>query len=123
MTNRDIAAIKTASTISLLAGIWLFISPWVYGAYATPNVWNSWIVGYCIMLFGAVRMGSPEVRGASVVSLLLGIWTFASPWIFRYPGNASRFVSSMCVGALVFILGAYASSMGRTTTAPPPLRT
>ena len=123
MTNRDIAAIKTASTISLLAGIWLFISPWVYGAYATPNVWNSWIVGYCIMLFGAVRMGSPEVRGASVVSLLLGIWTFASPWIFRYPGNAGRFVNSMCVGALVFILGAYASSVGRTTTAPPPLRT
>jgi hypothetical protein len=41
-------------------------------------------------------------------------------------------VNSMCAGALVFILGAYASSMGRTTNpkktlntgepAPPPLR-
>ena len=123
MTTRDISAVKTASTTSLLAGIWLFISPWVYGAYGTPNVWNSWIVGVLIMLFAAIRMWSPEARGTSVVSLLLGIWTFASPWIFRYPGNASHFVSSMCIGALVFILGAYASSMGRTTTAPPPLRT
>ena len=122
MTTRDISAVKTASTISLLAGIWLFISPWVYGAYATPNAWNSWMVGVLIMLFAAIRMRSPEARGASVVSLLLGIWTFASPWIL-YPGNAGRFVNSMCVGALVFILGAYASSIGRTTTAPPPLRT
>ena len=123
MINRDISAVKTASTISLLAGIWLFISPWVYGAYATPNVWNSWIVGVLIMLFAAIRMWSPEARGASVVSLLLGIWTLASPWIFRYAGNAGRFVNSVAVGAIVFTLGTYASSVGRTTTAPPPLRT
>ena len=125
MTDDRISAVKTASTISFLAGLWLFISPWVYRASSLPNAWNSWIVGAVIATLAALRMGSPlAARGASVVNMLLGIWTFASPWIFRYTGDTGRFVNSLCVGAIVFILGAYGSSVGRTTTSfePPPLR-
>jgi hypothetical protein len=39
-----IGGIRAASVICLLAGIWLFVSPWVYGAYTSGNAWNSWIV-------------------------------------------------------------------------------
>ena len=28
---------KAAATINILLGIWLFISPWVFGAYTNPN--------------------------------------------------------------------------------------
>jgi hypothetical protein len=70
ISRDDISAVKTTSTISLLAGIWLFILPWAYGAYATPNTCNSWIVVVLIMLFAAIRMWSPEAHGVSVVSLL-----------------------------------------------------
>ncbi|HLH43200.1 MAG TPA: SPW repeat protein [Bryobacteraceae bacterium] len=125
MTDDRVSAIRTASTINFLAGLWLFVSPWVYRASSIPNAWNSWIVGIVIAILAAVGMENPfAARGASVFNMLLGIWTFASPWIFRYTGDTGRFINSLCVGAIVFILGAYGSSAGRTTTFEhtPPLR-
>ncbi len=119
------SAVKTAATISLLAGIWLFISPWVYRSYTVSNVWNSWIVGALIAIFAVSRLSnSMATRGLNVVNLILGAWAFASPWIYGYTGDTGRFVNSLCVGAVVFALGVYSSSVGMGhPTAPPPVRT
>lgn len=123
MTGNNGATIKTTATISLLAGIWLFVSPWVYKVQAMPNSWNSWILGILIVVLAAIQLFDPiSTRGASVVNLLLGVWVFASPWIFRYSHMTDRLVNSLCVGAVVFIVSAVASSMGHTSAMPPPLR-
>ena len=125
-TNRQ--SVKTVAALNIIAGIWLFVSPWVYNAYHNGSAWNSWIVGAVIVLFAAIRFSSPGTRALSVLNMLLGAWTFASPWIYGYTGNSGRFINSLCVGVVVFILGAFGSSMTRTaghpTThgAPPPLR-
>ena len=96
--------VKGASGINLLAGIWLFISAWVYGAYALQNAWNSWIVGALIVILAAVRLSDPmKTIWASWVNCILGIWTFASPWIYGYHGS-DRATNSMVVGILVFAL-------------------
>lgn len=106
--------------INLVAGLWLFVSPWVYRAHSAPNAWNSWIVGALIVSFAATRISNPfHSRGASVINVVLGAWTFASPWIYRYTGDTHRFFNSLCVGIVVFILGVVGQSMGRTVSAPP----
>ena len=126
MSSNEVAAVKTTATINLLAGIWLFISPWVYRDYMMHNAWNSWIVGAAVLILSAIRVSSPmHTRSISFVNLLLGIWTFASPWIYHYTTDTGRFINSLCVGVIVFVLGAYGSSVGMghgQTTAPPPLR-
>ncbi len=123
MHENSVSTVKATAAINILAGIWLFLSPWVYQAYSAPNAWNSWIVGALIVLFGAIRVSSPmSARGASIANLLLGIWTFASPWIYGYTNYTGRFVNSLCVGVIVFVLGTVSSSMGRTMTSPPPVR-
>lgn len=100
-----LGAAKPAAVINLLLGIWLFISPWVYGVYDNPNSWNNWIVGALIVIFASVRLSNPGgLHFASWLNMLLGAWTFASPWIYGYTGDTSRFVNSLCVGVLVFIL-------------------
>ena len=39
--------------INLILGVWLFISPWIFGYVATPvAAWNSWIVGVLFFLIG-----------------------------------------------------------------------
>jgi hypothetical protein len=123
MRDDRVSPIRTASFISFLAGLWLFISWWGFWRTSLMRpALNSLIVGAAIAIGGAA-MGNPFVaRGASIVNMLLGIWTFASPWIFGYTGDTGRFVNSLCVGAIVFILGAYGSSVGWTTFEPPPLR-
>lgn len=124
MTSQPLAksrVAKGASGIVLLAGIWLFVSPWVYGAYSTPNAWNSWIVGALIVLIAAVRLaGPPLLSWVSWVNCALGVWTFASPWIYGHTGNTGRFINSLVVGVIVFILTiASATALPRITQPTP----
>jgi hypothetical protein len=123
--EQNTPSIRATAMVNLLVGFWLFISPWVYGFYKAPVAWNSWIVGMLIAGFAAIRLSKPlTMRGLSVFNLFLGAWTFASPWIYGYTGSTNRFLNSLCVGAIVFILAAYGSfaGMGHTTT-PPAVRT
>lgn len=113
MTNVSTRSARPASVITLLAGVWLFVSPWVYGAYITQNAWNSWIVGALIFIFAATRLNQINSAGLSWLNAILGIWVFASPWIFGYTGNTNRFVNSLCVGIVVFI-----ASIASANTAP-----
>jgi hypothetical protein len=114
-------SVKVASTLNLLAGIWLFVSPWVYGAYTSPNAWNSWIVGAVIVILSAVRIANPGLLPwMSWVNCLLGIWTFASPWIYGYTGNEGRFVNSLVVGVIVFVLAILSASSTPRTVPPMP---
>jgi hypothetical protein len=54
------------------------------------NAWNSWIVGALIVVFAASRLYNPMIRGLGVVNLVLGAWTFASPWIYGYTERSSQ---------------------------------
>ena len=102
---------RAATVISLLAGIWLFVSPWVYSVSGSPNAWNNWIVGAVIVILSAIRLSS-DAAGVSWINCLLGIWTFLSPWIYGYSAEQGRFINSLCLGVIVFVT-AFASA---TTT-------
>jgi hypothetical protein len=121
-TRNSVGVARAASTICLLAGIWLFVSPWVYGAAGSANAWNSWIVGAAMFIIGAVRLGTPLYStGLSWVNTVLGIWVFFSPWIFSYVGNTGRFINSLCVGVIIFVLSIVSALSNRSrnlTTAP-----
>jgi hypothetical protein len=105
--------VKAASTIVLLAGIWFFVSPWVYGVYAHGNAWNSWIVGAALFILGCVRVARPAYSTVlSWCNMVLGIWAFFSPWIYAYTGNEGRFINSLCVGVIVFLLSIASARLG-----------
>lgn len=124
MTSREISAVKTSAVINLLAGIWLFISPWAYKAYTPHSAWNSWIVGALIVIFGAIRVSKPlSTAGLSLIHLILGIWTFASPWIYSYTSATGRFVNNLIIGVIVLVLGAIGWSIGHRTPHPPQATT
>jgi hypothetical protein len=99
-------SVVRTSGVNLLAGIWLFVSPWVYGAYTNPDAWNSWIIGAVIAILAAIRLSNPGgLRIFTWVNMALGVYVFFSPWIYGYVGNTGRFVNSLCVGVLVFVMG------------------
>ncbi|HXR74923.1 MAG TPA: SPW repeat protein [Bryobacteraceae bacterium] len=118
--GNKLAGARAASTICLLAGIWFFVSPWVYGAPLTGNAWNSWIVGALMFIFGCARVARPAYStGLSWANMVLGIWAFFSPWIYGYVFNSGRFINSLCVGVIVFVLSIAAATMSRRTLVPP----
>ncbi len=114
---------KGASTICLLAGIWLFVSPWVYGAHTNANAWNCWIVGGFMVLFGIIRIARPAYSTVlSWCNMILGIWTFFSPWIYGYAGtNTGRFINSLCVGLIVVVFSIISARISGSRNAPRPV--
>lgn len=119
VANR-LQGVRAASTICLLAGIWFFVSPWVYGAYTNGNAWNSWIVGAAMFVLGCVRVSRPAYSVAlSWWNMVLGIWAFCSPWIYGYTGNTGRFINSLCVGVVVFVLAIVSARLASRSSAIP----
>lgn len=120
----DLGAVKTASGLNLLAGIWLFVSPWVYGAYTTANAWNSWIVGAVIVILAATRLARPtaDTAAASWLNCLLGVWTFISPWVYGYTANHGRFTNSLIVGVIVFLLALWSATSSHQRLPQTPTR-
>jgi putative Mn2+ efflux pump MntP len=114
------SGVRTASTIVLLAGIWYFVSPWVYGAFGQSSAWNSWIVGALIFILGCSRVARPaRLAGLSWCNMVLGIWTFFSPWTYGYTGTQGRFVNSLCIGIIVFVLSIISASITVRTHSVP----
>ncbi len=120
MNSHSVGAIKSASTLCLLCGIWLFVSPWVYGApFATA--FNSWVVGCAIVILALVKLGKPVYSSVmSWCNMVLGAWVFFSPWIYGYTGNEGRFINSLCVGVIVFFAALASGSMSRRVSSMTP---
>src|ERR1700693_5514850 len=98
-------ASKSGSSIVLVAGMWFFASPWVYGFYLLRGSLNNWITGAVITILAIVRLSTADLkrtRWISWINCLLAIWIFVSPWIEQYADNADRLINSMCVGVILF---------------------
>jgi hypothetical protein len=93
---------RGASSVAVLCGLWLFLSPWIYGASGNTSAWNSWIIGVLILVFAATRRTYPALTSLSWINSALGIWVFFSPWIYGYVRGDGRFVNSLCIGLIVF---------------------
>jgi len=112
--------LRATAVLNTLIGIWVFVSPWVYGAGSNGNAWNSWIVGALIAIIAIIRSANPlTTRALGWVNMILGAWLFISPWIYGYTANSGRFINSLCAGAIVFILSLYGATAHSTHTTPP----
>ncbi len=105
---------RGASLVTFLAGLWILVSPWVYGASGNASAANSWIVGGLMVIFSLTRRSRPEATILSWFNAILGVWTFASPWVFGYTGDPGRLINSLILGIIVFcaaVIGANCEKM------------
>lgn len=107
--------------LNLLTGIWLFISPWVIGFFATSAAasWNAWILGAVIVVSSAAAVSMPQAW-EEVINILLGVWMVVSSWVI---GVASRAVETnfVIVGLLVILFAAWAMAMRRDWQQKAPI--
>lgn len=114
MAEHDYAAqARMASALNVLLGIWLIVSPWVFGYSAAGGaaIWNSVVAGALIVILGANRVSSPHTgSGLSWTNLLLGLWTIASPWIYVYDRQSSAVWDNVVLGVVVAALAVWSGS-------------
>lgn len=96
---------KVASTINVIAGIWLIISPFVLRYWHMADAaWNNIIVGIVVLVLAAIRVANPARNLAlGWINLILGIWIFISPWVLRYADERTPLSNDVVLGIIVFI--------------------
>ncbi len=109
-------AMHPEDMINVVAGVWLFISPWVLGAYTSGWLTlSNALFGAMIAIFAlaAVYRLMPVEE---LIVAVLAAWIFVSPWVLQ-PASATLAWSNWIVGAVVVI--ASISSMARMPRQPP----
>jgi hypothetical protein len=66
----------------LLLGIWLFLTPWIFGySIPSPHATNAFACGLIMTMLAAFDLYKIYFW-AVALNLVLGIWVAVSPWIF-----------------------------------------
>lgn len=97
--------------VSLILGIWLFMSPWKLGFVSTDvALWNAVIVGLAIVLMAIMALFEFH-DWEEWVDMAVGLWLVVSPWVLGFVKSTAldhnvvwNFVA---VGVLTFGMAAW----------------
>ncbi len=94
--------------VNLIAGILLFIAPWVLGYAAnTTAAWDSWILGALIAIFAFIGLMSRAVGDwTQWIAGICGILAFISPWVLGFANVSGAFWASLILGAVAVVVAA-----------------
>lgn len=108
--------------VSLLAGAWLFVSPWILGfTAATTGTWAAYVLGAVVVLVAAWALTASEPRIADASLAVLGALVFATPWAIGYAGYPAARIDAWIVGAVIAVMSLWAMSehLGRREARHP----
>jgi hypothetical protein len=94
--------------VNLIAGILLFIAPWVLGYAGDPTAaWDSWILGALIAVFAFIGLLSKAVGDWSQwIVAICGVLAFISPWVLGFANIDGAFWASLILGAVAAVVAA-----------------
>ena len=93
--------------ITLVIGIWVFLSPWVFGFYALSALaaWNYWILGAVAIVFSILAL---TIEPMEWINILAGAWLVASPWVVGYSPLPGATSDAVVTGALLVAFAIFA---------------
>jgi hypothetical protein len=115
--NYERASSSTAAQVidglTLLAGLYLAISPWVVGFNGLSRLSVSNLVTGLALAALALGFASAFGRtyGLTWIAPILGIWTILSPWIIRSHTTGSIW-NNVITGIVILLLGLGAMAVG-----------
>ncbi|MEV0633480.1 SPW repeat protein [Streptomyces sp. NPDC050619] len=102
--------------LSLLAGLYLAISPWVVGFNASPTLTVSNLVTGIALAVLALGFGWAYERtyGMGWVAAAIGVWAIIAPFaVSGAPDTAKVVTSNVITGGVAVLLGMATTVMGR----------
>ena len=100
----------TASSINVIAGIWLIISPYIFGFGGTAIALNSVIFGIIIGVLALIRTFTPmTTKWIGWINIVLGLWILISPFVVGFTGMAALW-NNIILGIIIIVMAAWSSS-------------
>jgi SPW repeat-containing protein len=99
-------AAQAASGITMLAGLFVALSPWIVGfSGQTTLAVNNLVVGLVITLLGlGFATTFSATHSLSWVVKMLGIWTIIAPWVAAGTTATLRVILANVIGGAVVLL-------------------
>lgn len=101
------ARIRSLNVVTVLAGIWLIVSPFILGYNSTGNTSQQIVFGAIVTVLGLVHMAVPNVAWPSWINFIIGLWIIVAPWTMA-TSAAARW-NEVITGIIVAVF-AYSSS-------------
>ncbi|WP_303908436.1 SPW repeat protein [Thiohalomonas denitrificans] len=86
--------------VSLILGIWLFLSPFFGIGIVETAAWNSWIFGAVVAVMSAWALARPQIW-EEWVNLVVGIWILIAPFILAFTAENAAMWNHIIVGFIV----------------------
>lgn len=84
----------------LLAGIWLFIAPWVLDTSSDTNSSrNAWTLGVLVAIAAVWALARPADETPGWVQAVFGAWLFVSPWVLSFSELTNAAWNAWLIGA------------------------
>ena len=107
MNNINNITLKNAQRrqdwLTLLIGIWLFITPFIFGFSHTTFAWSPFIMGALVFLFSIWEIINGKIV-AETFNLIIGIWIFVSPWVLGFSHSANAAWIMFVFGAMLILV-------------------
>jgi hypothetical protein len=102
----------TFSGLDFLAGVWLFISPFVLSfQHVNFAAANDVMFGMLIALFAVYRYRNPAFnRGVSWLNFALGIWILVCPVVCGFAWSHVAMINNVIVGLAVILFSAISAT-------------
>ena len=101
-------AAQAVECLSLLAALYLAVSPWIVGFSATFRnlAINDLILGIALAVFSLGYGAAYErTHGMAWAGALIGVWTIIAPWVVSgRPATSGSEASNIIAGALVVLM-------------------
>lgn len=115
LIRHDSLQVRVASGITILLGVWLIASPWVFVYSGRLAVLNALSVGALIAMLAAIRLALVQLSlVVNRVNVALGFWTIISPWVSGYVANKPAVANNIMVGVLVMSLSIWSARAPET---------
>lgn len=100
---------------SVVVGLLLFISPFVFGATGVmAAAWTAYIGGALLAIAGLWSLSSPDTHPVEWAELVIGVLVFISPWVLGFAALGPMTWAAWAAGILAVLLSGSVLFAGRS---------
>ena len=91
---------------TVVVGVLLFITPFVFEATGTPvAAWTAYVGGVLLVIAGLWTLSTPSVQFTEWAEIVIGVLVFLAPFALGFTGLSGIAWSAWIAGILAVVLG------------------
>jgi len=109
MDNNNMQKVaKTSEGLDIVAGVWVFLSPFIFRFSDIPSaLWTNLIAGAIVIILASIRLSDQgsKMTWPSWVNVIVGVWLLISPFMLNLSATPAFMWNNVILGIIIMVLG------------------